>query len=249
MTSVEGQLSDELHTKLMSEIARRRALELALVDARIALAQAQAELAGTQAEERRARHLAMHDSLTALPNRGFFWQHLHHALARVEPQGSGLAVLFLDLDSFKPVNDAYGHDVGDELLRIVAARLACTVRADDMMSRLGGDEFACLLADSPNREQLIRVASKLVHAVSDPVKIGSQMLTVRLSIGIAVYPADGGTAEALLKNADAAMYRAKRLQTGYAFFTQELSRDYASAERGRQSPSAQPRSHRQAASI
>ena len=106
------------------------------------------------------------------------------------------------------------------MLRIVAARLTQTVRAEDMVSRLGGDEFACLLGGLPSREKLSHLARNLVDVVSAPVKIGQIKLTVRPSIGIALCQSDGATAEALLKNADAAMYRAKRGQTGYAFFDQ-----------------------------
>jgi diguanylate cyclase (GGDEF)-like protein len=127
-------------------------------------------------------------------------------------------VLYLDLDGFKPINDLHGHDAGDELLRIVAARLARSIRAEDMVCRLGGDEFACLLSDPLNRERLGHLACKLFDAVSAPLQLGPLKLTVRPSIGIAVCPTDGATTDALLKCADAAMYRAKRHQSGYAFF-------------------------------
>ena len=127
-------------------------------------------------------------------------------------------MLYLDLDGFKPINDIYGHATGDELLKIVAARLNQAVRSEDMVSRLGGDEFACLLSDLPSREQLSHMACKLFDAVSAPVKIGQLTLTVRPSIGMAMCHDDGATAEELIKNADVAMYRAKRQQSGYAFF-------------------------------
>ena len=179
-----------------------------------------AELAGTRDGERRARHLALHDGLTSLPNRRFFRERLDHALSQVAPQRPAIAVLYLDLDGFKPINDAHGHATGDELLKIVAARLARAVRAGDMVGRLGGDEFACLLADSLNREQLTQLANKLVDAVSAPLQVGPLKLTVRPSIGIAICPTDGITAEALLNSADAAMYRAKRHNCGFAFFDQ-----------------------------
>lgn len=211
---------DQLQATQRHELARRQRLELQVLDARTALAQARAELAGAQVEERLARHLALHDSLTSLPNRTFFRERLDHALTLAEPVRQALAVLYLDLDDFKPINDAYGHATGDELLRIVAARLTQTVRAEDMVSRLGGDEFACLLGGLPSREKLSHLARNLVDAVSAPVKIGQLKLTVRPSIGIALCQADGATAETLLKNADAAMYQAKRRQTGYAFFDQ-----------------------------
>ncbi len=211
---------DQLQTTQRLELSRRQRLELDLFDARTALAQARIELAGTQMQERRAHHLARHDNLTLLPNRSFFGERLNQALTATEHPRQPLAVLYLDLDGFKPVNDTYGHATGDELLRIVAARLTQTLRAEDMVSRLGGDEFACLLKDLPSEEQLRRLACKLFDAVSAPVQIGPLTLTVRPSIGIAMCPADGATAETLLKNADAAMYRAKRQQTGHAFFAE-----------------------------
>jgi len=160
----------------------------------------------------------LHDGLTLLPNRSFFHQRLTHALGINEATDQCLAVLYLDLDGFKPINDAHGHETGDALLKIVAARLTRTVRAEDMVSRVGGDEFACLMDGVSTREQLTALARKLVHAISATVQIGHVTIQVRPSIGIAVCPADGNTADTLLKTADAAMYRAKRRQTGFAFF-------------------------------
>ena len=208
---------DQLQLTLSHEFARRQRLEREVIDTQAVLARARDQLAATQAEEQHARHLASHDSLTALPNRSCFHERLEHALAEPERRRQGLALLYLDLDGFKAVNDAHGHDAGDELLRIVAARLARSVRADDMVSRIGGDEFACLLPDVPSREQLSHLACKIFDAVSSPMKIGQLKLTIHASIGIAVCPTDGANAEDLLKSADNAMYRAKRHNTGYAF--------------------------------
>ena len=215
-----AQALEQLQIMLAHEIARRQQLELEVFDGRTALAQARAELRGTQDGERRARHLALHDSLTALPNRSFFGERLEHALALAAPQRRALAVMYLDLDGFKPINDTHGHAAGDELLRVVGARLARAVRAEDMVSRLGGDEFGCLIAGSPSREQLSQLASKLLEAVAARCKIGQIRLRVRPSIGIAICPEDGTTADALLKSADAAMYYAKRQRTGHAFSDQ-----------------------------
>ncbi len=209
---------DQLHQTMANELGRRQQLELEVFDTRTALAQARAELVGTQAGERRARHLALHDSLTSLPNRGFFMERLNHALALTAPRRRSLAVMYLDLDGFKPVNDNHGHAAGDELLRIVAARLRRAVRAEDMVSRIGGDEFACLLGGLHDREQLGHLAAKVFDAISAPCKIGALRVAVHPSIGIAVCPDDGTTSEILLQNADKAMYAAKRQQTGHAFF-------------------------------
>lgn len=209
-----------LHLSLGHERTRNHQLELELFDARTALAQARVELVGSRTEERRSRRLALHDDLTLLPNRSFFGEWLEQTLLRAVPLQQTFAVLYLDLDGFKPINDSHGHGVGDELLRIVASRLARAVRAEDVVSRLGGDEFACLLSNLPGREQLGLLAGKLFDAVAAPVKIGALELTVRPSIGIAMCPADGDSADTLLRNADAAMYHAKRERSGYAFFDQ-----------------------------
>ena len=183
-----------------------------------ALARSQQDLAQAHAARLQASHRALHDGLTTLPNRDCFRQRLELELAQPGCAASGLAVLYLDLDGLKLINDGHGHAVGDELLRIVAARLARSVRAQDMVCRLGGDEFACLLGNVFNRDQLSHLACKLFDAVSAPLKIGDLGLTVRPSIGIAVCPTDGNNSDALLRHADSAMYRAKRQQLGYAFF-------------------------------
>jgi len=209
---------DQLHAELACQRAGQVRLEADVVAAQASLARALAELADTQAGELHARHLASHDALTALPNGSFLRERIDRSLARAASQRLSLAVLYLDLDGFKQINDTHGHDVGDEVLRIVAARLGRVVRAGDTVGRLGGDEFACLLANLPSLEQLSHLACKLFDAVSTPLQIGKLALSVRASIGIATFPTHGVTAAALLKSADAAMYRAKRERTGYAFF-------------------------------
>ena len=211
---------EQAHMRLERHHRVRQQLEQALLDSRVAIAQTRDELAGTRASQDRARYLALHDGLTSLPNRAFFIQQLRTAMAEAMQQRQPLAVLFLDLDGFKPINDTHGHATGDELLRIVAARLTRTVRARDMVSRQGGDEFACLLAGVPSREQLEHLVRKLRDAVQAPCRIGDTTLTVRASVGIAVAPKDGDTADALLAKADAAMYHAKRHHGGQSFFDQ-----------------------------
>ena len=212
---------DQLHATVVHELGRRQHLEAEVFDAKSALAVALTELAGTQAGERHARHLASHDGLTALPNREFFLQRLDDALARSLPLRPGLAVLYLDLDGFKSINDLYGHPAGDTVLQIVAARLARAVRTGDFVSRLAGDEFACLFEDVPSRAQLSELACKLFVAVATPMKVGTHKLNIRPSIGIATCPAGGASGQILLENADTAMYHAKRNKTGYAFFDRQ----------------------------
>jgi diguanylate cyclase (GGDEF)-like protein len=212
-----AQALEQLHALFMDEVSRHDALKLEMFDAHTALAQTQAELRGTQAGERQARHRALHDGLTALPNRSFFMEEL--ALALRSTRTRGLAVMYLDLDEFKRINDQHGHAVGDEMLRIVAARLARVMRSQDVVSRLGGDEFACLLKGLLDRERLQRLAAEMHEAVSAPCRIGPLTLSVRPSIGIASCPCDGSGVDELLNNADAAMYRAKREGCGHAFFS------------------------------
>ncbi|WP_425260920.1 diguanylate cyclase domain-containing protein [Rubrivivax sp. RP6-9] len=212
------QALEQLQRMLAPPASRLAHLQDALRDAEDRAQRLGADLAGARAAGRRERHRAQHDELTALPNRSFFHERLDRALAAPDGPRHLPAVLYLDLDGFKPINDRHGHDVGDELLRIVALRLARAMRSEDVVSRIGGDEFACLLAEAGSRDQLGHVACKLFDAVSTPLKIGDLQLCVRASIGIAVAPTDGSTAGVLMKHADAAMYHAKREQTGYAFF-------------------------------
>jgi diguanylate cyclase (GGDEF)-like protein/PAS domain S-box-containing protein len=170
-----------------------------------------------EAEDRLA-HLAYHDPLTGLPNRAMFREHLEVAIARAERTGRGAAVLFVDLDDFKLVNDSLGHGSGDELLRAVASRLGGAVRPTDVVARQGGDEFLVLLSDldlevgdGPAGATTIteQVASKLVDCLQAPFAIANTDVCVTPSIGVSLFPADGHTAETLLKHADIAMYTAK----------------------------------------
>lgn len=209
---------DRLERSLRHEMGRARRMELSLFDARMALARARMALKGAQDSERDARRRALEDSLTALPNQESFRGRLHLTMGRAAPTGDSLALLYLDLDDFKAVNDSHGHDVGDELLRIVAARLCSALRAGDSVGRLGGDEFACLLANVPGRHELEQVVKKIAQVLSAPVRIGALDLRVQASMGIAVWPGDGDNGDDLLRNADRAMYQAKHQGGGHAFF-------------------------------
>lgn len=213
-----------LQPLLDREFVRLRHMEHVALTAQAALVLARTELASTQDGERRARHLALHDALTALPNRRFFVERLEHATIYLENHGKPqLAVIYMDLDGFKPVNDTYGHDIGDELLKVVAQRLKRRVRSEDMVSRLGGDEFACLRYGHVGHAALAQLARKLYDSIAAPVQIGTLCLRVRPSIGIAIHPADGSTAKALMRSADSAMYTAKRRKMGHAFFAQSAA--------------------------
>ena len=209
---------EQLHLTLSHELSRRQQLEREAQRARAALALVRAELAQARGQERGVRDLALHDRLTSLPNRSYFHARLEQALEVDAGRRAPLALLYLDLDDFGPINASEGREIGDELLRIVAVRLARAVRAEDLVSRLGKDEFACLLADLPEHDGLAHVARKLIAAVAAPLRIGTLTLELRCSIGIALCPGDGTRAESLLQHAGAAMARARRQRSGHAFF-------------------------------
>jgi len=218
-TAIEGAMAlERLKSNLAQAFEAREQLERDIRDARDALENMRAELAGTQAGERQARHLAAHDPLTGLANRGHFQECLCHALALHALSGNGLAILYIDLDGFKPINDTYGHAAGDALLNIVASRLSHGVRSGDMVSRLGGDEFACLLHDVESGEHAQRLAMKLLESLRAPCKVGRHMVQVDASIGIAFDTEGAGDPADLLLKADMAMYRAKRERTGIACY-------------------------------
>ena len=155
------------------------------------------------------RQLAYHDTLTGLPNRSLFNDRIKMALAQARRNKQKLAVLMLDLDKFKLVNDTLGHDVGDQLLKAVASRLNSLLRESDTIGRMGGDEFMILLSDINSQEDAIRVADKILQSFKLPFEFDRHKLHVTTSIGISVYPKNGKKASTLLKNADKAMYNSK----------------------------------------
>jgi two-component system cell cycle response regulator len=185
--------------------------------ARTELAQARNEPDDAQRAAKRACYSALHDRLTLLPNGAYFRARLEQALVHTERPRQALSVLYLNLDGFTQIITTYGHDVGDELLKMVAARMLLAMRAEDMLSRLRNDEFACLVAGLPSQSQLSDMADNLLRAVSAPLTIGILPLCVNLNIGIATCPADGVSADVLLANAEFAMHLAKQHETGFAF--------------------------------
>ena len=174
--------------------------------------------------EEQIEYQAYHDGLTGLPNRLLFRDRLTIALAHAKRQQAPLVLMFLDLDRFKIVNDTLGHSLGDALLRVVAARLRAVLREGDTIARMGGDEFTVLLADLKEARDAARIAQKLLETVAEPVRVEGHELYVTTSIGIAVFPNDGDTAELLLKNADSAMYQAKDAgRNSYRLCTQAMN--------------------------
>ena len=173
---------------------------------------------------RRLARLALHDSLTDVPNRALLSDRLEQAIVRAQRTGSSVALLFIDLDRFKHINDSLGHAIGDELLRSVARRLLGCVRSSDTVSRQGGDEFLILLTDVVHAHDAAVCADKIIQALDAPHRIAEHDLRLTASIGIATYPDDAADADTLLKNADFAMYQAKyNGRNNYQFFKPEMN--------------------------
>ena len=154
--------------------------------------------------------LALHDALTGLPNRRLLMDRLSSAIAHARRNKHDMAVMYLDLDGFKRINDTFGHAVGDTLLSMVAARLVAAVRQEDTVARLGGDEFVIVLWELSHGDGVDKLVSKLIQAVSQPYVIQGVSVSVTASAGVGIYPAHGEDAESLMKSADLALYEAKR---------------------------------------
>ncbi len=178
-------------------------------------------LAAAVEQEEGSRSASLHDSLTRLPNRVLFKDRLEHGIAQAKRRKWILAIMFIDLDEFKVVNDTYGHQAGDSVLQTVATRLRHVTRADDTVSRYGGDEFLYLLSQIRDERDIGMIAEKILNAIQAPCPVNAldavASPSVKASIGISVYPRDGTTASALIKSADEAMYGAKEDRSGYAF--------------------------------
>ena len=196
----------EVNLALKQEVRERHVLEF--------------RLAAVTERAEASRNAAFHDLLTGLANRALFNDRLEHGLAQAKRHGRNLAVMFIDLDGFKKINDTYGHDAGDDVLKTIAIRLKANTRDDDTVSRHGGDEFLYLVTEIGNERDIKPIAEKIISSIEMPFHItvdgGKIDAAISASIGIAIFPKDGSTAHDLIKSADKAMYQAKGSTARYA---------------------------------
>jgi diguanylate cyclase (GGDEF)-like protein/PAS domain S-box-containing protein len=215
-------------------VLRRDASEASIEDSTAPIHDARGRLAGavmvfhditaSQVIVKKMAHLAQHDFLTNLPNRVLLNDRIAQAIVQAKRRGSTLAVLFLDLDKFKHINDSIGHELGDKLLQSVAKRLADSVRSSDTVSRLGGDEFLILVSEAHSAVDASLAAEKIITALASPHTIGEHELHITTSIGISIFPGDGDNPETLMQNADTAMYQAKEHgRNNYQFFKDDMN--------------------------
>jgi len=197
----------DLNRRLRQEIDIRKETEQQLVDS-----------------EEKLRHMAHHDTLTDLPNRALFDEVLSKAILNAERHHEELAILFVDLDRFKHINDAFGHHLGDDVLKIVATRFKTALRTTDTIARQGGDEFILLLESFTKHDDIYRVAEKLQHTLQQPMDIQHREFVISASIGVSIYPEDGKCMEELTRKADMAMYRSKCAGgNGIHFYTEQMN--------------------------
>ena len=198
-----------VNLQLATQVAAQARLASELAETKTTLAQVRDDLSESQDQERDARQKALHDSLTGIPNRASFDQALDHGLIQARRHGWRLAVLFIDIDDFKSINDSHGHDMGDQVLIMVANRLQSSLREGDTVGRWGGDEFVCLLLEVQKKDDLGHLTDNLLRRIAEDFEFKGTVISVKASIGMALYPADGETAESLCKKADTAMFKAK----------------------------------------
>jgi diguanylate cyclase (GGDEF)-like protein/PAS domain S-box-containing protein len=210
---------DHAARDMLESAVAERTVELKAANERL-----EAEIAERRLAEQRAQHLADHDALTGLPNRRLLEDRLTQALALSTRNRRQTAVVFVDLDRFKAINDTLGHSVGDALLKEIARRLVGQLREGDTICRIGGDEFVVVLPEVNRSADVVNVAQKLIEQLSAPAVIEGNELSITPSLGISVFPVDGRDAETLIRNADAAMYHAKEMgRANYQFFTAEMN--------------------------
>ena len=229
---VAGAAGDlhQAHIELAQEVTERAVIETELADTKTDLVEALDDLSKSRAKEERTRMASLQDALTGLPNRLSFEQDLDRGLRQAKRRGSGLAVLFIDIDKFKSVNDSHGHGLGDKVLLMTANRLKSFLRDEDTVSRWGGDEFVCLLLEVKEEADVTRLAEKMADRIAEACELDGIVLSIRARIGVAVYPADGETADALFKNADTAMFKAKGTEKRVVLFRETVVDGSVTAE-------------------
>jgi len=197
---------------VQEEFASQRGMQLVEANEQLVLAAIRAQAAAQDAASRfdELNAIGQHDALTGLPNRSLMLDRLTTALAVARRHGTRAAVMFIDLDEFKPVNDRLGHAVGDEVLQVASQRLRSALRDSDTVSRFGGDEFLVLLTDLKHPDDATYIAGKILLALAADGRVHERELTLAASVGIALYPEDGYDAATLIARADKAMYQAKR---------------------------------------
>ncbi|MBD2178603.1 diguanylate cyclase [Pseudanabaena sp. FACHB-1998] len=212
----------QVNTTLTKQVADRIRIESELKQTQKDLFELRTDLSKSQAKEKDALHIALHDSLTGLPNRLLLEQRLDHGLTQSRRHGWKLALMFIDLDKFKNINDSYGHDIGDKVLITVAKRLQDFVRGEDIVSRWGGDEFICILLDVKLEDEVINLAKRMIARISEDCDFDGIIVSISATIGIAICPQDGETAEILFKQVDRAMYRSKGTDQSVMLFNEAI---------------------------
>ncbi len=225
---MRGEREDPYEIELVRKNGRRVAVEIVAKSVRskdeVSRMGVLRDITARKHAEARIQYLAHHDMLTGLPNRAYLTERLTTILALARRHGTLVAIMFVDLDNFKTVNDSLGHHVGDVLLQQVAMRIKEVLREADMVSRLGGDEFLAILADFAAPDDAAKVAEKLLQVISAPIELEGRAVCANASIGISVFPRDGDNADDLIRHADAAMYSAKERGRGHSrFYTPGLS--------------------------
>jgi len=217
--------ADDLHevnAELAKAVAERIEIEAELVDKRDDLSEVYTALSKAQSQEEDAIHFGLYDAMTELPNRLLFEQRLDYGLIQARRHDWKLAILFIDLDKFKSINDTYGHQIGDKVLMLAADRLKVFVRGEDTVSRWGGDEFVCLLMNVNLEADVISLAEKMVDHIAEECEFDGIILSISTTIGIAIYPQDGETADILFKNVDRAMYKSKGTDQRVTLFNKSI---------------------------
>ena len=217
--------ADDLHevnAELAKAVAERIEIEAELVDKKNDLSEVYTALSKAQSQEKDAIHIGLHDALTELPNRLLFEQRLDYGLIQAKRHNWKLAILFIDLDKFKDINDTYGHQIGDKVLILVANRLKVFVRDEDTVSRWGGDEFVCILMNVNLEADVMSLAEKMVDHIAEECEFDGIILSISVTIGIAIYPQDGETASILFENVDRAMYKSKGTDQRVTLFNKSI---------------------------